>query len=399
MGEDKKIIELKKLAIISTHPIQYNAPVFKMLSARGNIKIKVFYTWGEGVLKNKFDPGFGKVIKWDIPLLEGYDFEMVENVAKNPGSHHFSGINNPNLIDMILRWEADALLVFGWSFKSHLAVLRYFHKKIPIYFRGDSTLLDNADNLIKQSMRRFFLKWIYRHIQTAFYVGVENKKYFLKNGMRENQLVFVPHAIDNDRFSGPTITNFRKKLNIDDSKIVLLFAGKFEHKKNPQLLLEAFINCNHKCCDLVFVGNGPIESDLHKTYDGITDEDLRSRIHFLDFQNQSQMPDVYQACDVFILPSQGPGETWGLAINEAMASSKAVLVSDKCGAAKDLVQAGKNGYIFESGNIDALVKKINLLIQEKENIKLMGIYSRQIIQHWSFHSICASIEQTIGDKH
>ncbi len=89
---------MKRLAIITTHPIQYNAPLFKLLSKRNNISIKVFYTWGEAVLQKKYDPGFGKTIEWDIPLLEGYEYTFVENTAKKPGSHHFSGIDNPRLI-------------------------------------------------------------------------------------------------------------------------------------------------------------------------------------------------------------------------------------------------------------------------------------------------------------
>ncbi|MGN6533252.1 MAG: glycosyltransferase family 1 protein, partial [Ginsengibacter sp.] len=84
-----------RLAIITTHPIQYNAPLFSLLAKRNTINIKVFYTWGEKVLQDKFDPGFGKNINWDIPLLEGYDFQFVSNISADPGSHHFGGIDNP----------------------------------------------------------------------------------------------------------------------------------------------------------------------------------------------------------------------------------------------------------------------------------------------------------------
>ncbi|MGB2995140.1 MAG: glycosyltransferase family 1 protein, partial [Ferruginibacter sp.] len=59
---------LKKLAIVTTHPIQYHAPLFALLASRNKISIRVFYTWGKQVLEQKFDPGFGKKISWDIPL-------------------------------------------------------------------------------------------------------------------------------------------------------------------------------------------------------------------------------------------------------------------------------------------------------------------------------------------
>ena len=110
-----------------------------MLTERGNLAIKVFYTWGDAVLENKYDPGFGKSIEWDIPLLKGYDFTFVKNASLNAGSHHFGGINNPSLIREIKEWGPDAVLVYGWCFKSHLSAMRYFKGRIPVLFRGDST--------------------------------------------------------------------------------------------------------------------------------------------------------------------------------------------------------------------------------------------------------------------
>ena len=118
-----------KLAIVTSHPIQYNAPFFSLLARRKKVEIKVFYTWGKQVLEEKFDPGFGKSIEWDIPLLNGYEYTFVENTAKDPGSHHFSGIVNPGLISEIETYEADAVLIFGWSFISHLKALYYFKGK------------------------------------------------------------------------------------------------------------------------------------------------------------------------------------------------------------------------------------------------------------------------------
>ena len=192
---------MKRLAIITSHPIQYNAPLFTLLAKRGNIGVKVFYTWGEAVLQKKYDPGFNKDIKWDIPLLEGYEYHFVKNIAANPGSHHFKGIDNPGLLQDIKEWDADAVLVYGWAFKSHLKAIRYFYKKIPVLFRGDSTLLGQKKNL-KKLLRSVFLKWVYSHVDKALYVGTNNKNYFLQHGLQERQLVFVPHAVDNDRFSG-----------------------------------------------------------------------------------------------------------------------------------------------------------------------------------------------------
>ncbi|RZK60389.1 MAG: glycosyltransferase, partial [Pedobacter sp.] len=334
---------MKSLAIIISHPIQYYVPLFKLLAQHYNLK--VFYTWGEEGSNAKYDPGFKKPVAWDIPLLEGYTYEFLTNAAKDAGSHHFNGIVNPDLIEKVKAFQPDAILVYGWAYKSHLKLLRHFKGKIPIWFRGDSTLLDEKKG-IKQILRTLFLKRVYRNVDKALHVGSESKKYFRKFGIKEKDLIFVPHAVDNERFAvdrSKEAQQIRASLNIKHNDILVLFAGKLEHKKNPMLLLEAFIELDLLNVHLLFVGSGELEesikfrvlslgSKVQSTESFLWhNKSLKERIHFMDFQNQTQMPAVYQACDLFCLPSQGPGETWGLAVNEAMACGKAVLVSDKVG--------------------------------------------------------------------
>jgi len=341
---------MKRLAIITSHPIQYNAPLFKLLHKRNIISIKIFYTWSQTEKGAIYDPGFGKQIEWDIPLLEGYDYTFVKNTAKKPGTNHFKGIVNPTLNMEIEEWKPDAILIFGWAFNSHLKCLRYFHNKVPIFFRGDSTLIGERWG-IKLLIRTLFLKWVYTHIDIALYVGSNNKRYYERHGLKESQLFFAPHAIDNNRFNSnkeeftSRALSWRKDLGIKEAEIVFLFAGKLEPNKNAELLIKAFKKLtNKKNVHLIIVGNGFMEKRLKQRYSSIPN------LHFIDFQNQSRMPIVYHLGDVFVLPSKGPVETWGLAINEAMACSRAILVSDRCGAAVDLVNNGINGFIFKNNN-------------------------------------------------
>ena len=367
----------KKLAIIGTHPIQYYAPVFQLLAEK--TEVKVFYTAGDAFL-SKYDHGFKQKIEWDIPLLSGYNYEFLENIAKDKGSHHFRGINNPHAIEKIKAYEPDAILIYGWAYTSHLKIIRYFKGKVPVYFRGDSTLLNQKKNF-KNLLKTIFLNWVYKHIDAAFYVGKANKSYFKKYGLKENQLIFAPHAVDNQRFGENRpleASALRAKFSIKEDEILIIFAGKLEPVKNPMLLLSAFEKLGSSNVKLLFVGNGVLEQELKDTSLelGITD-----KVHFLDFQNQTQMPVVYQACDLFCLPSNS--ETWGLAINEAMASEKPILASNKVGCAIDLV-GPKNGAIFLNGDLKDLTQKLIALTNDKEALKEMGKNSLKSIQHWSF---------------
>lgn len=368
----------KKLAIIISHPIQYYSPLFQRLAKQCDLK--VFYTLGNS--DQHFDIGFQRDVKWDIPLLSGYNYSFIDNRAKNPSPNRFTGIVNPNLIDEIQSFAPHAILFYGWAYYSHLKAMMYFKKKIPIWFRGDSNLNDKQ-SMLKKTARKILLNWVYSKVNKAFYVGIANKDYFKHFGLKEKELFFCPHAVDNDRFGkdrNSEALTLRTKLEIETHDVLILFAGKLEEKKDPALLLNAFLELNISTMHLLFVGNGHLEDFLKKTAQN--DQNFK-RIHFLDFQNQSFMPVVYQACDLFCLPSKGPNETWGLSVNEAMAAKKAVLVSNKVGCWQDLVKENYNGFIFKSEKIDDLKEKL-LLLNDIEKLKKLGQNSSEIIASWSF---------------
>ncbi|SOD18610.1 glycosyltransferase family 4 protein [Pedobacter xixiisoli] len=392
---------MKKLAIIISHPIQYYVPIFRLLAKQ--CELKVFYTWGRSGIAVKYDPDFGKTFEWDVPLLDGYNYELLENTAKDPGSHHGKGIINPNILTRIEDFSPNVILVYGYIYQSHFKVMRYFKGKIPIWFRGDSTLLDHQ-SAFKSILKKIYLKWVYSFVDKAFYVGTNNKTYFKAYGLKESQLFFAPHAIDNERFAEnrkEEAEALRSRLGINKKDLLILFAGKLEQKKNPTLLLDAFIKLNQlktkndqrsttndqATIHLLFVGNGILETELKQKASNeqqLTREKKgkTKNIHFMDFQNQSQMPVIYQACNIFCLPSQGPAETWGLAINEAMAAGKAIIASNKVGCAIDLVKEDLNGKIFNTGDLTNLLQTLTDILSE--DINILEIESRKIISAWNF---------------
>ena len=388
---------MKKIAIVTTHPIQYNAPWFKLLANEAAIDVKVFYTWSQVATKEKFDPGFGKIINWDINLLEGYPYVFVKNSATNPGSHHRKGIINPTLIFEIEQWQPDTLLVFGWNFVSHFKCLKYFHKKMPVLFRGDSTLIDETFGL-KTFLRRIYLRWIYSFVDFAFYVGQNNKQYFIKHGLQQQQLIYAPHATDNGRFAQPDddyqqqAQLLKSQLGIKPTDIVILFAGKFEEKKNPFFLLDFLKHCTNPTLKLLFIGNGKLENVLKEK------AGKDNRILFLDFQNQQTMPVVYRLGDVVILPSTGPGETWGLALNEAMACSKMVIASDKVGGAIDLIKNYENGLVISLNNVTPFYELMEKLLADKTIATTYGKKSFEIINEFSYSKIVNAFSLFIHQK-
>jgi glycosyltransferase involved in cell wall biosynthesis len=382
-----------RLAIVSTHPIQYYAPIFQLLARSEALRVKVFYTWSQVEGGSVTDPGFGRAITWDIPLLEGYEYGFVPNVAKRPGTAHFWGLRNPTLARDVESWKPDAVLVFGWNCASHLGAMRHFKGRAPVFFRGDSTLLDHS-SWWRTAARRVVLSWVYRHIDVALAVGSNNRDYFRWCGIPAERIALAPHAIDAKRFAvrdehDIQAARWRNELDIPSGARTLVYAGKLIAKKDPLLLLEAFTRAaapGH----LVFVGEGALESELRARAAGRTD------VHFLPFQNQQTMPAVYRLGDIFVLPSRGPGETWGLALNEAMAARRPVIASNKVGGARDLITPDVNGWMFESGNLPQLSAVVaNALTRDATALDGMGVAAERESTRWSVEAAARGIESAV----
>jgi glycosyltransferase involved in cell wall biosynthesis len=382
--------ERVRLAIVSTHPIQYYAPVFRALAQSARVLPRIFYTWSQTAAGPVFDPGFGTEFAWDVPLREGYDHVFVPNVARRPGSDHFSGIQNPGLMRAISDWGADVVLIYGWNLHSHLGVMRYFKGEVPVLFRGDSTLLD-ARSPLRSLLRRFYLRWVYSHVDVAIAVGQNNRDYYEWCGVSQKRIAFAPHSVDTVRFGdadgehAKRAREWRKELGVSDDSVTFVFAAKLIPKKDPQLLLDAFMALNSSA-HLVFFGDGELEATLRDRARG------RAKVHFLPFQNQRSMPAVYRLGDVYVLPSRGPGETWGLAMNEAMASGRPVIASSRVGGARDLVQEGRTGWVFESENGDDLCRVMRAALTcGRDGLTRMGDDAQALSKEWSTEAAADAI--------
>ncbi len=339
-----------RLAVIVSHPIQYYVPLYRRLAQRNDIAIKVFFTWHAGN-SGALDHGFRKAVAWDIPLTEGYEFELISNVASNPGTHRFWGLRSPSLIPSVMSWKPDAVHLTGYASASHASAMRALCRKgIPVLFRGDSHLLCQPRG-IRWQVKRAVLRRVYRWVDGCLYVGRHNADYYREFGVPEARLFYCPHSIEVERFAEPNealekeADAWCRQLRIDGDRKVVLFAGKFEKVKQPLALMRAFRECAAKepRLLLIMVGDGELGAQVVR----IASESPNT-FRVLPFQNQSRMPIVYRLGRLFVLPSIC--ETWGLAVNEAIASGRPVIVSDKVGCAADLVAGTTNGSVFRAND-------------------------------------------------
>jgi glycosyltransferase involved in cell wall biosynthesis len=194
-------------------------------------------------------------------------------------------------------------------------------------------------------------------------------------------MYFAPHAVDGVRFTPfdePTLAasaKIRRELQLGDRR-VLLFAGKLHPRKQPLALLRAFLKVADSRHALVFVGEGTEASELKS----LAGSAPGSCVRFLPFANQSAMPAVYGAADVFCLPSAGFYETWGLAVNEAMHMGLPCIVSDLVGCQRDLVIPGQTGWVFPAVDHCALAAQVSAALTTPDSdLKGMGTNARKLV--------------------
>ena len=142
---------------------------------------------------------------------------------------------------------------------------------------------------------------------------------------------------------------------------------------------------------LVLLGDGPLRAELCRL---ISDLGLQDSVLLPGFKQYPDLPAYYGLANAFILPSVS--ETWGLVVNEAMASGLPVLVSNRCGCAPDLVQEGVNGWTFDPCNTDQLADLMLRLSQApKQRLEEMGAASRRIIQDWGVERFATGLKAAV----
>ncbi len=353
---------MRRLAVIASHPVQYQAPLWRALGSR--FHLEVFFCHRQDA-RGQGRAGFGEDFDWDVPVLDGYCSRWLHNRAAVPGVDRFGGCDTPEVSDVLEAGNFDACLVNGWYLKSYLQAVRACRRYgIPVLIRGDSQLRAQRSRAIRLA-KYLPYRWFLRLVDAHLYVGSANKEYLRYYGVPRDRLFFVPHFVDSRWFAarcaearrGGEVRAQGSHFGIQAGEKVLLFVGKFIDKKRPADFVQAVAGLQRRgepVCGLM-VGSGP---------HGVALRELAAasgaRIHFTGFQNQTRMPVCYALADVLVLPSDGR-ETWGLVVNEAMSCGIPAVVSDEVGSSRDLADDPRAGRTYPCGDVGALMDAVSAL--------------------------------------
>jgi glycosyltransferase involved in cell wall biosynthesis len=372
------------LLVVGSHVVQYSSPVFRQIVLDSRVELMVVYCSMQGA-EPGMDPGFGVKVSWDTSLLEGYPWQYVPNRSFRPGLGRFFGLINPGLWPLIRDGRFDAVFVSGYFYASAwIAILAAKLYGAPLLFTTEAHMLRSwvAKSKWRLRFKKFYVRRILSLANVVLTVSSGSFQQLLALGLPESRIILTPYTVDNDwwmtRAAEVDREATRAAWRIPIHASVALFCAKLQPWKGPMDLIEAFSRANVPDSYLVFAGDGPLRKSLEQR---ARELGVANRIRFLGFMNQSQLPSVYCAADLLVLPSHY--EPFGLVVNEAMLCGLPVVVSDRVGAKFDLVRQCENGYIFPAGDVNALATILVEILPKTEKRAQMGAAAQRRMQTWS----------------
>lgn len=373
-----------RVLVVATHPVQYASPVFREMARHPQLDVTVAYCSLQGA-EAGVDPEFGTEVKWDVPLLDGYAWTPLPNWALRPGLGRFFGLINPSLWSTIRKDRFDAVLFLtGYVYSSFwIGLFAAKCSGIPVFFGTDATTIDPMKGAKwKRWVKSIILPHIYARADTAFAASAATQAYLESLGVPPDRVAIMPLVVDNqwwvERAAAADPATVRARWGVPAETAVVLFCAKLQPWKRPADLLEAFAKAAIPSSHLVFAGEGPLKTRLQETASrlGISD-----RVRFLGFVNQTQLPEIYSAADLFVLPSQY--DACPAVVCETMLCGTPAIISDEIRGRFDLVLHGETGFIFPCGNVDALASTLEKALTDRERLARLGRAARKQMENCS----------------
>jgi glycosyltransferase involved in cell wall biosynthesis len=169
----------------------------------------------------------------------------------------------------------------------------------------------------------------------------------------------------------------RTAFNVTDEDVLVVSVARLAPEKGLAALVRAVAATDDPRLAIVVVGSGPEEQALERLA-----RQLGVRLHLSGDLPEQGVAEAYAAADIFALLSLH--ETWGVVVNEAAASGLPLVLSDRVGAAYDLLRDGENGFLVSSEDVAAAAAALRELASDPELRLRMGDTSRALMRDWGY---------------
>jgi len=366
-----------RVLTIASHVVQYASPVFREMARHPQLDLTVAYCSLQGA-EAGLDAEFGTTVQWDVPLLDGYRWMQVPNRSLRSGLGHFFGLWNPSLWGTIRSGAYDAvMLLTGYMYASFwIALLAAKLSGVPVFFGTDATSLDPmAGPRWKRHLKALVLPRIFALADVAIAASSATQTYLESLGVASQRVAIMPLVVDNEwwlaRAAAADRSTVRARWGIPAQAPVVLFCAKLQPWKRPHDLLQAFARADVPGAYLVFAGEGSLRPELEKETARLG---LNARTRFLGFVNQTALPEIYTAADLFVLPSRY--DACPAVVCETMLCGTPAVISDQIRGRFDLIAPGGTGFIFPCGDVDALSAILRSALRDPGRLAQLGKAAR-----------------------
>jgi glycosyltransferase involved in cell wall biosynthesis len=353
--------ENRPLVVIETHPVQYHAPVYRLVEEAYGIPVTVIYGSDFSVAGYR-DKEFNASFSWDVDLTAGNNVRFLSR-AREGGAQSFEEVSARGLSRMLEAVQGSAVLLTGYSRWFNIAAF-YAARKTgwPVLFRAETSDQAAARHSVKSAIRDWTLRRLYSLCARVLPIGSNSYAHYRRLGVPEEKMIFAPYCVntapfrceETDRDTLRPAT--RAEIGLAENDVAILFSGKLSERKGVHILTAAakLLPSDLRArVVLVFLGSGPEQALLEascRSEPGV-------RALFPGFRNQTALSPWYHAADMLVLPSLR-FETWGLVANEALHHGVPCVVSDAVGCAPDLIEEGRTGAVAKAGSPDSLADAI-----------------------------------------
>jgi len=396
LAEGPVIQRRYKVLCVFTHPVQYAAPLLRAMSRHPQLDVTVAYCSLQGA-EAGYDPEFGINVQWDLPLLDGYSWTQLSNRSLRPGLGHFFGLMNPGLWSLVRGGRFDAVTIHtGYVYATFwIGLLAAKLSGVPVLFGTDAVSLQSRKGgWWKRGIKRMLWPRLFGLADQVLVLSTGGRELMLSLGIREERISLTPFVVNNDWWleEAERADRYavRTSWSVASSDLVILCCAKLQAWKQPLDLLRAFAEAAIPDAVLVFAGDGPLHGRIEAEASALG---VRERIRILGFVNQTQLPGVYRAADLLVVPSSH--EPFGLVVNEAMLCECPVVASDHVGAGRDLIVPGRTGFVYPCGNVTALAEILGEITKDRARLAEMGHAARERMSTWSPREHIAAYIQSV----
>jgi glycosyltransferase involved in cell wall biosynthesis len=373
-----------RITFLVERPTQFEAPFFRHAARDSVHQLRVLFSAPDlGVAT--FDPELGREIDWGIDLLGGY-------------SHASCPVRGRArwLAGELRRERCDLVITNGYTRREYLVAAALARRAgIRTALRLDSVAFGGTPGGL--AARRLLYRLALGRLYDFFLgVGSLTVEYLEQCGVTPPRIGLFPYAVDVEHFrhgsmlSAEARTAGRLRLGVPAGSKLVLAVAKLNAREAPLDLLHALPSLDADL-RLVIAGDGPWRGELERLAAGMGGS-AADRVRFLGYVAYPELPALYAAADLFVHAARE--ERWGVSVAEALACGLPVLASSRVGAGRDLIDPGRNGFVYASGDAAELASRAaEALALPRSDVEAA---SREILARWDYAAAWASLLEIAG---